>query len=279
MGKLMKAVIGAVLALAVLVGPALAYDKKVPEPNPISIEFADHYSYPIVTAMGTAYGLTVTRSGKYFEYREGWWAQQGSGVVVAPGYVLTNYHIVNPDVIELAESSIGSRLTDVIARTSRTVTLIDYKDTHILATVLYEDQESDIAVLRFDEKKFWWMKSIAYDVIYQPEFIVTGDAVCAVLHQRDENGRLAWGLRIRTGTVMLPEPTAQNNRAHAFLSPFDITLNMAIEPGDSGSPLFAFRDGKPYLIGLMRAYSQDIYWYASYAAQLPVVWKFAWMGR
>ena len=88
----------------------------------------------------------------------------------------------------------------------------------------------------------------------------------------ESNVRLSWG------TVFAAKPEAPDNYSIAFCNPWDITLNLFVQSGDSGSPLFVFRDGKPVMIGVVRAAYQDAFNFYTFAVQLPVITKFL-IGR
>lgn len=273
----LRVVFGVALIVALLAGSAFAYDKRVPDPMPLKTDWEASFSYPLVTALGSALGLTLPAGRGTFEIKEGFWMQRGSGVVVAPGLVLTNWHVVNAQMIELGEDRNSSRVTDPLAQTSRTVYITDYKDVPILCTVFYENPEVDIAVLKFNAKDYPWLKPIKYLVEYDPNGIESGDAVVAVLHDRSDDpcdeGQMLSSVGIRIGEIMSPEPMGPSNTGVASVSPFDITLTLVIQNGDSGSPLFVFRNGIPILIGLTRADIRTHMWYSSYAAQLPIAWR------
>ena len=271
----------AVLMLIPIAGMAPAYDKEFPDKNPIGIGYKDSFTYLRVMALGIAYGLVPSMEEDRWILKEGFWSGAGSGTVVAAGFVLTAAHVVNPMTLELPTSEVSSFSTFPFKMLTRTVMLYDYKDTPIMGTVIWEDTNVDIALIQYNHRENDWLKPVPFRVAGPKEtfqYLEKGDAVCGVVHQRDENGSIAYDLKYALGTVMDNGPISIDKYNHAWLSPFDITLYVIIVPGDSGSPLFAFDHGQPVLIGVLRAHIYYHYTYYSYAARLPVVDRFL-LGR
>ncbi|MCK4648942.1 trypsin-like peptidase domain-containing protein [bacterium] len=257
-----------------VVGFGNTYDQVKPDPSVIPLDFYSEFSYVKVIANGTAIGMVWDIPVKMYRLKEGVWFQGGSGVIVGPGYVLTAAHVLKPDTIELSEGASSSRISDVIGITSRTVVIVDYKNDPIITTVLYEDAATDLAILTYNYAQNSWLNPIPYPIEYLAEALKSGDVVCAVLHERDDRGRITSDIYLEWGTIAHAEPYAPENAVIAFLNPWDITLWLTISGGDSGSPLFVFRNGQPILIGIIRAiYVQyPLFW--AYAVQLPTITKF-----
>lgn len=255
-----------------------AYDQVKPEDTVIATDFNSTFSYVKVVSYGLATGLAwFSEKGRY-QLKQGHFWQEGSGVIVAAGYVLTAAHVIKPNIIRVAESSCATRITDVISVDYRVVNILDYKNAHIPATIFYENEHTDLAVLKYNFRKNRWLRPIPYPLEFKgvsPTFeaLKTGDVVCAVVHERDSDGEIDGDVKLSWGTVLHPGPHGPSDIFVAWLSPWDITLDVIIQGGDSGSPLFAFRDGKPILIGIMRARYMSYSIYYSYARLLPVVVK------
>ena len=59
--------------------------------------------------------------------------------------------------------------------------------------------------------------------------------------------------RLVLGKVLAKVPVATNNLTQTKLNVNMFTTDLAVQPGDSGSPVLALRAGKPVLIGLVAA--------------------------
>lgn len=273
----MKKIALIVALTLILAGTALPYDKERPAEE---IEtMAKYYTYVQIKTIGIAEGLYVGVDGKY-RSRETVFKLNGSGFVYKSGFILTAAHVIEPGVVETLESNVSSRLAEPVYVKERTVLVYDYRSNPTIAIPYYIDHEHDIALLAF--RNYGILEPIPYDSINgNRENIEVGDTVCAVVHQRD-GGELTSDLELKYGKITAIEPVNPSGNA-SWWNPLDITLDVSIWPGDSGSPLFAFRDGQPILIGVIRAKYMD--WdtgvWHSYAVTIPRIDRYidAWRNN
>jgi hypothetical protein len=80
-----------------------------------------------------------------------------------------------------------------------------------------------------------------------------GDCIAAVVPIRDTKGQPTGSDRLVTGKVLARGPVATSNMTQTQLNVNMFTTDIAMEPGDSGSPVLALRNGKPVLVGLVSA--------------------------
>ena len=67
--------------------------------------------------------------------------------------------------------------------------------------------------------------------------------------QTDDQGKV----RLVLGKVLAKVPVATNSLTQTKLNVNMFTTDLAVQPGDSGSPVLALRAGKPVLVGLVAA--------------------------
>lgn len=202
----------------------------------------------------------------------------GSGFLVAGGYVITAAHMVQPNggVVQDTKNSYFVGYGPTVKILNRLVIISD----GTTATVIYVDTAKDIAVLKLDGN---WpaVEPLKYPMAYTYSNRTTsplqaGDAVAVLVRVRNEDMSQGCWYEVRYGTVKAPYvviPEGNPIESMPWFDPNDITLNIAIYPGDSGSPVFAFVDGKPVLIGIARALSWNPYTgeVLAYAARIDEV--------
>lgn len=232
-----------------------------------------------IITFGSGYGWDIvghdSRGKSIYDSFEGFFSQQGSGVTIkAPNggiYILTNWHVVVPHELTISLGPSSSLITPCLK--------IKYQVIYILQTftasappgvrceLVWSDQETDIAILKPTKNEF--LKPIPYEII---EFEMMGglekdDAITVVTGYRDPNEKefplmnifpeRKWWYEARQGKVLSVEPMPFNQDALPWFSPNDVTTDVKIYPGDSGSPVFIYINGKPYLFGLIKALSYN----------------------
>lgn len=271
-GLIVGVVMAVVLSLSVI---GLSFDIERPDMKDYEREFKQSNTFVLVDALGTAYGWVPRSSTGNYYLKKAFWEQTGSGTVIAPGYVLTAAHVIYPHVITLSQAPWVSYMTDTFRLINRTVMITGTNSVPTIATVIYEDLNADLALLHYEHKDNPWFVPVpcGFEDSNNPDEVMKqGDVLFAVTHTRSEDecnhGDMEHTLRWDWGTVVDPGPDAPYNASIAWLSPLDITMDMRIINGDSGSALFAFKGGKPVLIGVVRATFWDGITYYSYAAGL-----------
>jgi len=263
------------------------FDKEVSEVNKTKISdmvnpsksgYTASFAYPLVKAFGTALGYvpqdlsgeTTTR------VREVPWVQSGSGTIISPGYMMTAAHVVIPSSVTVPVSSCEYYSGPVFKVLSTTVLISDFGTGPIVGWIHYVDRDRDIAIIRYIPMGIY-KPTMPVPIETDGQRLEEGDILCAVVHKRGDQGEMTGRLKVIWGKVRdigVDTPLASTQ---PYLSGSDFTMDMVIIPGDSGSAVYAFRDGQPVLIGVARAIATDplgVY-YASYAAWIGHIVKWA----
>ena len=264
-------IIAIVLAL-VIWSYANAYDKTKPEKD-IKPSNTSCFTYVRVKVVGTAMGMYYNMAESSWGIRETLFVQQGSGYVVKDGFILTAAHVITPDKVETQSGKWSVHITKPMKILTRIILIYDYKDVSIIAKIHYINSELDIAILKYKSNKI--LKSGGYEIEYGQQMLKQDDVVFSFLHTRNENGFMTDNLKLRYGIVLSNKPTVPKmDSSLAWFNEYDITLQMEIQAGDSGSPLFALRDGIPILIGIIRATYNDGIVSLGYAVTLPRIRRY-----
>jgi hypothetical protein len=109
--------------------------------------------------------------------------------------------------------------------------------------------------------------------------IKVGDAVAVLVATRDEEQDRTWQYEVRTGVIESTRADGCDIEALPWFSVNDVTMSTMVYPGDSGSPVFAFIDGRPVLVGIARATYADGYGvYHSYFTRIDILTRFLITG-
>ena len=243
-----------------------------------------------VTCLGTAEGFIPSwdKEGNYIPKRaSGVFGQEGSGFYVGNGYWVTNFHVINPDQVLIQEGKGFSYIVHPIKITSRLITIGQNSNIgSVPAELIWCDQEQDLALLRVIGN--WeasvdpgyrpgWTRYEGYDILYP------GMSVACIVAMRDDDGDKVWTFEVRYGQIVAGKPVLPGQLPEDILPWFnmnDVTMTTMIYPGDSGSPVFAFIDGKPVIIGVARAlagyydWQTGIIYYYSYFTRIDRVLLF-----
>lgn len=168
-------------------------------------------------------------------------------------YIITADHVVNPSFGKAFTDDFISQTTWPLRILHRTIVI---SDGLCLAEVIYEDPEEDWAVLKPIGNPRG-LKPLPYEVTYQGMY---GFAhVATIVRERDEEGELEWWYTVRFGRLqgLIFKPPHPDFPIHEipWFSMSDVPMSLAILPGDSGSPVFGFKNGRPVIIGIARAYA------------------------
>lgn len=256
-----------ILAMLLVASPLGAYDRNKPEAP--ELFHNGIFTYVRIQVIGTAMGMVYDDGWKK---RETVFHQAGSGCVVKDGYILTAAHVLIPDKVMTPSSRYVTHQSEPIKVINRMILIYNFSNTPMLAKIHYINEVLDTAILKYEP--IGVLEPLNYDIEYCQNEILKGDVVFSYLHKRNKDGSMSYELEPRYGFVLSREPTLPDNGSTAWFNPYDITLYMNIQPGDSGSPLFAFRDGKPVLIGIIRAMYDNGDETRAYAVTLPSAWHF-----
>jgi S1-C subfamily serine protease len=154
------------------------------------------------------------------------------------------------------------------------------------AEVVYVDEERDICILKVAGN---WPAFV--DPGYKPEWtrgpfgdeLYPGMAIGTIVAIRDDSGDKTPWFEVRYGTIVstgVKLPGTIGSDALPWFSLNDVTTDLVIYPGDSGSPVFAWIDGQPVVIGVARAAAGYIdpwtgmTYYYSYFTRIDIVIPF-----
>jgi len=243
-------------------------------PRPIALPQWPEYSYVRICTHGTAEGL-VPINGKW-QLATGAYHLNGVGFVIKDKYIVTAAHIVEPHGVCFAFGLYSHFCTYTLRTLTREIyvgsvleTGNSYEDLH--AEIFLLDLEHDLAILKIVGSPFIPLVSLEHEIEcslwncsacqYGMGGLEVGDAVATIVRTRDEDHEWEYGFEVRYGkvvspTVLLPE-TQDNPHGHTWFNMWDFTTDLTVYPGDSGSPVFAFSNGKPVLIGVLRAASKE----------------------
>ena len=216
-----------------------------------------------ITVIGTAEGFVPIydshSNAVYAKRAIGVFGQQGSGMHVGKGYVVTAAHVVCPKQVKIQVSESLYYIVPATKVMTITIFLGNGSLGNALAEVIYVDEEYDLALLKV--VGIWpALKDLGYrpGLTWQEgDLIHEGDAVAVIVQKRDDSGeKLGWQYEVRYGKVLAPKPILPPGVTPDVLPWFhlmDVTMDTVIYPGDSGSPVFAWVNGQPVLIGIARA--------------------------
>jgi len=235
-------------------------------------------SVTTISVLGTGLGLYPDDLGNP-RYGYGTFSQQGSGFMVN-NYIITAAHVINPTSVMLRKPD-GSQFQGPLIHVREMLILVGGSP----AKIFHIDIEQDYAILVFD-LPVAWVQNLKMKAIDTFEWIYTflgmvpenrlhvGDKVVAIVRVRDELGDRTVKSEVRIGIIIserafVPQGYEDNL---PWWNLNDFTTDILLLPGDSGSPIIGFLDGKPCLIGIGRAAG---YWpngeYYSYATRIDFV--------
>lgn len=246
---------------------ANAFDKKLPEKIELDTSFLVH-----MKTMGEAVAW-VTDSENNWIAKKGTFFNEGTGFVLLPGYIATAAHVICGGIVQVETGESVSWLTDV----SNTIWKKMYASPEyafgrdaIPLEEIYCNEETDIALLKYDLKayKYAFDSSAISISITKTFFPYTGepinllqskDKISMVSFKRDENDKATNEVEIRHGVVVSTE-IISHEAPKTWFSMEDFTMFMDVYPGDSGSPIIAWDQGNPIIVGIARACEMGMFY-------------------
>lgn len=239
-------------------------------------DYQEYESQPAIDVSGSFTKCLVigTAEGFYADFDKednlisrravGVYGQEGSTFYVGNGYFVTNTHVIEPAMITIEITNTFSVITYPVKIISRVIMVGQGTGLGSApAELIYVDEERDIAIIRVIGN---WPAFI--DPGYRPEFTrdYSGDklfpgmpvAVIVAVRNAPELGdidKTPW-FEVRYGTIVAGNVVLPEGLPAEILPWFsmnDVTMTTIIYPGDSGSPVFAWIEGKPVIIGVARA--------------------------
>ena len=247
-----------------LTGKCYSYDK---DKSKLSFDIGNtaYYTYVTVRTLGIATAMypDISCSPPVWRAKKAFFQLDGSGSVIAKDYVLTAAHVVKPQKVQVQDTGVSCFRTRPFNIVSRMILIFDYRDEPTLAKIKMIDTNRDIAILHCQPNNF--LIPFTSSIYPYKSILESGDIVAIPVHVRDENGEMTEEITVRWGTIISSRPVTEDNDFLPWFSLWDFTLDVPVLGGDSGSPVFAFYEGEPFLIGVARAGSIDLATYYSYA--------------
>jgi len=213
-----------------------------------------------VRTSGHAVGCYWNDEGEY-KKAYGFFEMLGVGFIVGD-YVITASHLITPKEITIQVSDNFYLGVPPISLRDRQIR-IGEEIASVPAWIYYINEEYDIAITATGTPSS--KSSIKYElaptIMMEPwvgyiELLEEGVPVAVIARQIDEETN-EWGAwfeirygKIRSNKAIVPETFKD---VLLWFNLNDFTMDLKINPGDSGSPVFAFIDGKPVIIGIVRA--------------------------
>lgn len=285
----MKKFIASIVAVVFLLIPLslTAYDKDPGRFGDFEEVIGDDYFSPVtpkdyvnletkvcrVLVLGTAEGLYPSYTAKegYHRHRGvGTYAQSGSTWHLGKGYWVTNAHVVIPKAVSIQTDNVVTWIVDIDKIVSREIIIGNGGIGQAPAEIVFIDEEKDLAMLKI--KGNWpAMEELQYKIAptfdSDGSYIHEGDSIAVIVAKREnpqagEFDKTSW-FEVRYGKIVALKPIVPKGVSTDLLpwfSLYDVTTDLQIYPGDSGSPIFAFKNGTPVIIGVARAIAQNYNW-------------------
>jgi hypothetical protein len=188
-------------------------------------------------------------------------AQDARGIVLSPHVLATVAHALTPDVVEVAVAqqakvqTVPMRVTNMtlVARTAP-------GEEGVPAQVAHVNTPYDLALAQADSQQS--LQPLPYPAVLSygtgdPEKptggLQAGDCVVTLVTSWNGKAHDTGQDHLVIGKVLAKVPVATNYLTQTKLNVNMFTADLAVQPGDSGSPVFALQAGKPVLIGLISA--------------------------
>jgi hypothetical protein len=204
------------------------------------------------------FGLTP---GAQREIVETPFAQDARGVVLSPHVLATVAHALTPDIVEISVAQQANVQTVPLWVTNMTlVARTAPGEEGVPAQVAHVNAPYDLALAQADSQ--WSLQPLPYAAVLSygtgdPEKptggLQAGDCVVTLVTAHNEKAYDTGQDRLVIGKVLAKVPVATNYLTQTKLNVNMFTADLAVQPGDSGSPVFALQAGKPVLVGLVSA--------------------------
>ena len=213
---------------------------------------------PTAPTLEAVFGLTP---GAQREIVETPFAQDARGVVLSPHVLATVAHALTPDSVEVAVAQQANVQTVPLRVTSMTLVARTAPGAEgVPAQVAHVNTPYDLALAQADSQRS--LQPLPYATVLSygtgdPEQptggLQAGDCVVTLVTARNEKAYDTGQDHLVIGKVLAKVPVATNSLTQTKLNVNMFTADLAVQPGDSGSPVFALQGGKPVLVGLVSA--------------------------
>lgn len=254
--------------LLILPSTVLPFDKT---PSPLkefeNVEYPDLCESVVhVFTHGVGLGFWFDISSGLIRTSVGTYAMAGKGTILKSKrtgriMILTAAHVVSPKRVKMTIDKISTSDGPINSIITRTILIGTELGRGGPANILFIDEEADLALLEFSYTPEY-VKPLEYKTSFTTDKLNKGDAIGIIVHKRDEVLETEWWFEFRIGKVLATTPIRPNGLPDYVLAWFslsDFTIDAPVYPGDSGSPVIAWENGTPYIIGIARAYMMNRY--------------------
>jgi len=204
------------------------------------------------------FGLTP---GAQREIVETPFAQDARGVVLSPHVLATVAHALTPDTVEVTVAQQANVQTVPLRVTSTMLVARTAPGEEGVPTqVAHVNTPYDLALAQIDRQRS--LQPLPYPAVLSygtgdPEKptggLQAGDCVVTLVTSWNGKAHDTGQDHLVVGKVLAKVPVATNYLTQTKLNVNMFTADLAVQPGDSGSPVFALQAGKPVLVGLVSA--------------------------
>jgi hypothetical protein len=187
--------------------------------------------------------------------------QDARGVMLSPHVLATVAHALTPDIVEVGVAqqvkvqTVPLRVTSMalVARTAP-------GEEGVPAQIAHVNAPYDLALAQADSQQR--LQPLPYPAILSygtgdPEKptggLQAGDCVVTLVTSWNGKAHDTGQDHLVIGKVLAKVPVATNYLTQTKLNVNMFTADLAVQPGDSGAPVFALQAGQPVLIGLVSA--------------------------
>jgi hypothetical protein len=204
----------------------------------------------------TLFGMS---QGAQREIVETTFYQEARAVVLYPHVLATVAHALTPDAVEVRIGPHVSVHTVPLQITQMTVLAhAAPSDTGVAAQVAHINEPYDLALVQASEQGRFrplpYPAVLSYgtgELAHPTGGLQAADCVAAIVTARDHGALDTDVQRLVVGKVLAKVPVATNSMTQTKLNVNMFTTDLAVQPGDSGSPVLALREGKPVLVGVV----------------------------
>lgn len=180
--------------------------------------------------------------------------RDGAGVLIFDKYILTLHHVISQDSLKVAMlTPMEIQSIDVPAEKLSEHTYLKLNDNRIRLEEVVSGKEDDIAILKLPDGLH--LNSFPYKIGNSDELQV-GCFIYVI------GNPMNCGINVREGIVSsMKAPEAIASILPRFESAF--MISNGVNPGDSGTPVIAIRDGQYELVGLSQGVfsnAQNLSW-------------------
>lgn len=188
-------------------------------------------------------------------------AQDARGVVLSPHVLATVAHALTPDIVEVTVAQQAKVQTVPLRVTNMTLVVRTAPgEDGVPAQIAHVNAPYDLALAQADSQRS--LQPLPYPAVLSygtgdPEKptggLQAGDCVVTLVTSWNGKAHDTGQDHLVIGKVLAKVPVATNYLTQTKLNVNMFTADLAVQPGDSGSPVFALQAGKPVLIGLVSA--------------------------